>query len=200
MANNALEASLGLDHWREAVRAPITIPSSDSEDASNDSEGEADSDLEMKLAIRASREEYYGKSSRKRPVKRSVTLPTPSLSPLNGMRKSSSRCTTIALERSNTRSAFRPTRRPSSHSAPSPTRSSRYCEGLCDLLSSLNSPPLRTLDTAIDLADENSATHQTDQRWPKSEPFQQMSSLGSLWGRIGQNSSNPTSDVVHGEL
>ncbi|KAF1947832.1 hypothetical protein EJ02DRAFT_449307 [Clathrospora elynae] len=144
MANFALEAGFGLDHWREQVRKPITISSSGSED------GDADSDPEMRLALRASREHYFGKA----PKKRSAILPTPSLSPPKRIRRPSTRF-----------DAFKPAAKTPSSSHPT----------LSDPWQRHEDPCARSTST-----DKNSgirATHQKTTQWT---PFVQRSFMDRL--------------------
>ncbi|CAN9116040.1 unnamed protein product [Alternaria alternata] len=79
MANNALEASLGLDYWREQV-TNTTSDAEYSESEATDSDGDTCSEPETRKALRLSREEFYDKQSKEETV-RNAKLPTPSISP-----------------------------------------------------------------------------------------------------------------------
>ncbi|CAI9635863.1 hypothetical protein GT037_000922 [Alternaria burnsii] len=79
MANNALEASLGLDYWREQV-TNTTSDAEYSESGATGSDGDTCSEPEMRKALRLSREKFYDKQSKEETV-RNAKLPTPSISP-----------------------------------------------------------------------------------------------------------------------
>lgn len=72
IANSALEAELSMDHWREQVRAPVTVISSDSEHEDTSS-GEETDDPELQEAIRQSRQAC-------RPYQRACAPPSPPFS------------------------------------------------------------------------------------------------------------------------
>jgi hypothetical protein len=200
MANNALEADLGLDYWREQIRTPITVVS-DSEDTQADSEEEGCSDLEMKKALRASRKEYYGKRSTKASGKRRATLPTPSLSPRERRYKSNGRSSSTGTSGTHTGSLFRPSAAASSSSAPNPSGYFRQREDP----RSPSSPqehrlPFRGAHNIVDLTEESNATTPTDQNGAKSRPFQLSSFLDRTLGNLDRSLVTPTSDTIDGEL
>jgi hypothetical protein len=200
IANNALEAGLGLDHWREQVMAPITV-SSDSDDAEIDSDEEECSDPELKMAIRASRQDYYGKRPRKRSTGRVTVLPTPSLSPRERAKKPGSRFPTADPERTHAAGPFRPSAAAASSPLPGPSGYFRPREGLrAPPLSQEIRPRPLSSNTTIDLTDDTSATPSTEQKTDNPKPFQHTSFLDNTLGGLGRSLKEHTSDTVDGEL
>jgi hypothetical protein len=200
MANNALEAGVGLDHWKEQVRNPITVPSDSEETVADSSEGEY-SDEEMKEAIRASRRDYYGKRPRKRSAKRVTVLPTPSLSPRERTRKPDSRLSITNPERTHAAGRFRPSAAAFSSSPPGPSGYFRQRESLrTPSLSRGNRPPPFTSDTTIDLTDDAIATPPANPKTGNLKPFQHANFLDNTLGGLGRSLKEHTSDTVDGEL
>jgi hypothetical protein len=198
MANNALESNLGLDHWREQVMAPITVLS-DSEEPDTDSDGEKYSDLELKMAIRASRQEYYGKRPKRESTGRVTILPTPSLSPQERARRPKSRFETTRSEEINTASPFRPSQASSTHAGPSHfSQQRKHLPGLSPVLG-YRPPPLAP-NITIDLTDDSIAASPADLKTANPNALLHFNFLDNTLGGLGRSLKEHTSDTVEGEL
>jgi hypothetical protein len=198
MADNALEAGFDLDHWRELIEDQASA-TANSEDDGTDYDSGAYSDSQMRRAIRASREAYYGKRLGKRSAGRVTILPTPSLSPRASEMRPRNRFHTISTERSTTRSPFRPSHALSTSSGPSqPSRRRADFRAPSSKLD--KRPHLLRFNTFVDVTDDTIATPSTDQRSAKSTSFQHTSFFDKTLCNLDRGFIAPKCDTIHGEL
>lgn len=200
MANNALEASLGLDYWREQTMH--LTGASDMEGSASGSDSGSSSDPEIQRAMRLSRDEYYGSRPATKTTERPSGLLTPSLSPPKSVGNADSRRTAQAQNK--------PTRpfEPSSVSAVSGLgfskalqngKDQKMSDSIC-YKKALPSSDKPTINLMGDVSASDSKSKKPTKK-PTSTPlFQQPSFLDNTWNRLNRSIEEPTSDAVDGEM
>ncbi|CAO2647824.1 Nn.00g087460.m01.CDS01 [Neocucurbitaria sp. VM-36] len=171
IANSALESGLGLDHWKAQVRSTAIVISSGSED------GEGDVDL--RRAIRESRESFYGKK------------PTQARMTSTSTFEWTSRESDINHEDFQEFDEPKPQGEQPRHKQRIRTTPSPFSDDELYSFPKLESAPKPAHAGAKSIA----------QKGPK-QPKSSLSSASKIplsWDRLG-NSSAPTSDVVEEEI
>ena len=191
MANNALDAQLGLDHWREQlINLPNDVSGLDTD--MNDSGDDSHSDPEMRQALRLSREEYCSERSKGR-IANSFSHP-PARSPVNRRVPDISGASSAPGAILN---AWEAPSRPAASSS-QPSRDHGQLQAVPSPQDRLN----MRRDTPIDLTDDSSAHNSTEVRTAESRQrhFQQVGFLDHQLGGVGRGRKEPISDTIEGEL
>jgi hypothetical protein len=199
MANNILDAGVGLDYWQEQVTNPVNDASgSESDEASSDEEG--CSDLELRQTLRLSREDFCSKQLRKRVARCTASLPTSSLSPLTLTRCSGNHQGAVAAQVNGASTSFTPT-----WIAPPSTVAS-----LSDFPDHDGKPRAPSSsgdrlhvyrpDTPIDLTNEGTSSRSAGKLPTRPTSPKLASFIDNALGGLGRGLKEPTSDIVDGEL
>lgn len=200
LSNNALEAGLDLNYWRNQLMNLVSDASHLDTDM-NDSDEESHSDPELQQALRLSREEFYGERPKGRDVKWFSNPPTSSLSPPRSAEFRVSRRVPIIAGAgsvpSTNLSSFETSSRPVISSS-QPSRNHGQFRAAPSPQDRLN----MRRDTPIDLTDDSSAQNSTEVRTVESRQrqFQQRGFLDHQLGGVGRGRKEPISDTIDGEL
>ncbi|KAL1800476.1 hypothetical protein ACET3X_000818 [Alternaria dauci] len=197
MADNALEASLGLDYWRERVMSRISDAGYPESEATS-SDGDAGSESEMRMALRLSQEEFYSKRS-KEETAGSAKLPTPSISPHIPARDPSNQRIVIPADVGRSSNLFTSAWAGPPNAFASSSQLTRQHGKSCSPSSSPNWLQGRGPDMVIDLTDDSSCSRSAGKSPVESAPFR-PSFFDRTLGGLDRGRKEPISDVVEGEI
>ncbi|KAG9192050.1 hypothetical protein G6011_10784 [Alternaria panax] len=199
MANNALEAFLDLDDWREQVMNRISDAEC-SDNEATDSDGDACSQPEMRQALRLSREEFYRKRPKEKDDSSSAKLPTLSASPPILAGYPSNQRIAVPADAGGSSNLFitaqegplnvvarssQPTSQRGKLRAPFSSRDQSHGPGS---------------DMPVNLTDDSSYSRSAGKRPVESEPFSQSSFFDRTLGDLNHSRKESVSDAIEGEI
>lgn len=195
MANNALEASLGLAHWREQTMHLAGV--SDVQGSASGSDTDSYSDHEMQQAIRLSLDSYHGSQHTSEVTKKSEGLLKPSWSPPKSVGNAHGQHTVPAQK------VTRPSEPPSTYAYPSKSflraPQDKECRKTLDSISHGKTSSCSN-NAVIDLTGDGDTPNPEVEKPTKKPLFQKPSLLDGALGSLNKSLDAPTSDTVDGEM